>query len=150
MECHCDDITSDIFDLDEYKMTQKNLQTPLAKVKGLGAAHDGVHHWIHQRVSAIALILLGLWLVYNLSCHANDSYNDIVAWLANTWTAAGMLLFTIAVTYHAVLGVQVVVEDYIHSPVWRYMSLLLLKLLLFLIPVLSLFFLIKIVLLGSK
>lgn len=131
-------------------MTQRDFQTPLAKVKGVGAAHEGVHHWIHQRISAVALIFLGLWLVYSLACHGNDSYTDVITWLANPWTATGMFLFTIAVTYHAVLGIQVIVEDYIHSPFWRYISLLFLKLILFLIPVLSLFFLIRIAFLGSK
>lgn len=131
-------------------MSRRDFQTPLAKVKGLGSAHDGVHHWIHQRISAVALIFLGMWLIYSLSCHGNDSYNDVVTWLANPWTAAVMFLFTIAVTYHAVLGIQVIVEDYIHRPAWRYVSLLLVKLITFLIPVLSLFFLIRIVFLGSK
>jgi succinate dehydrogenase / fumarate reductase membrane anchor subunit len=131
-------------------MTQKDSQNPLVKVQKLRPSPDGLNHWIHQRISALVLILLGLWLVYSLSYHSQDPYNDIVTWLANPWTAAGMLLFTIAVTYHAVLGIQVVVEDYIHSSYWRSLSLFLLKLILFVVPILSIFLLIKIGLLGQK
>ncbi|WP_032112495.1 succinate dehydrogenase, hydrophobic membrane anchor protein [Candidatus Paracaedibacter symbiosus] len=131
-------------------MTQRDFQTPLAKVKGLGSAHDGVNHWVYQRISAVALIVLGLWLVCSLSYHGDDSYADVVTWLANPWTASGMFLFISAVTFHAVLGIQVIIEDYVHAAFWRYASLLILKFLMISIPVLSLFFLIKIAFLGSK
>lgn len=125
-------------------MTQSDFRSPLTTAKGLGSAHEGVHHWLHQRVSAVGLIFLGLWLVYSLSVHGNDSYANIVTWLSEPWTATMMFLFILTVTYHAVLGGQVIVEDYIHSSFWRYSSLVLLKMLLIGIPVLSLFFLLKI------
>lgn len=130
-------------------MTQKDFQAPLSKAKGLGSAHDGVHHWMHQRISAVALVPLGLWLVYSLACHGNDSYADILTWIADPWTAAGLFLFIAAVSYHAVLGLQVIVEDYVHTPRWRYPSLLTIKLLMIVLPILSLFFLVKISLLGN-
>lgn len=130
-------------------MTQRDFQTPLAKAKGLGTAHDGVHHWIHQRISAVALVFLGLWLVYSLACHGDDSYADIVTWLANPWTAGLMFLFVIAVCYHAVLGLQIIVEDYVHTPKWRYANLVILKMVMVGLPAISLFFLIKILLLGE-
>src|SRR5690606_3297543 len=91
----------DCIDLGRYKMTQKNFQEPLAKVKGLGASRDGVHHWIYQRISAIALIFLSVWMVYNLSHHVADDFESITAWLSSPWNAAGLFLFVTAATYHA-------------------------------------------------
>lgn len=140
---------ADINHMDIDKMTQRDFQSPLSKAKGLGAAHDGVQHWVHQRISAVALVFLGLWLVYSLACHGNNSYADILTWIADPWTAAGLFLFMAAVSYHAVLGLQVIVEDYVHTPGWRYGSLLVLKMMMIALPTLSLFFLIKISLLGN-
>lgn len=92
----------------------KNLHSPLAKARGLGSAHDGVHHWIHQRITAIALIPLTVWLVYNIVALNGVQYGGFVGWLSYPLNAILMILFIIAAFYHAALGCQVVVEDYIH------------------------------------
>lgn len=131
-------------------MTQKNFQEPLACVKGLGSAHDGVHHWIYQRISAVALIFLSLWMVYNLSHHVADDFDTVTAWLANPWNSAGVFLFITITTYHASLGIQIIIEDYIPASFWRYGSLLLVKLSAISIPALSLFLLVRITLWGLK
>jgi succinate dehydrogenase / fumarate reductase, membrane anchor subunit len=93
-----------------------SLQTPLAKVRGLGSAKEGVHHWWAQRVSAIALVPLSffvLWLVVQLR-HAD--YMTAKQEIAKPWIAAALIAFIGAFFYHGKLGLQVVIEDYVHTP----------------------------------
>lgn len=131
-------------------MTDRNFQNPLAKVKGLGSAHTGTHHWIVQRISALPLIILGGWLIYNIFVYNNSPYHEVITWIANPWVASLLFLFIVTATYHAGLGIQVIIEDYIHTRTWRYTSLIILKSFIFSIPVFSLFLLIKIIILGNK
>ena len=93
---------------------EKSLRSNVARVRGLGSAHEGVHHWWGQRLSALALIPLGLWLVISLVGHAGADRAAIVQWLGAPFTLGALALTLIAVFYHAVLGLQVVIEDYIH------------------------------------
>lgn len=131
-------------------MKQNDFRDPLTKVKGLGVAHDGVEHWINQRISAVILIFFSVWLVYNLSQHAADDYQTIITWLANPWNSAGVFLFFTTATYHAVLGIQVIIEDYVYVKFWRYGALLIIKILAVSLPMLSLFFLVRIALWGGN
>jgi succinate dehydrogenase / fumarate reductase membrane anchor subunit len=91
-----------------------SLRTPLAMVKGLGSAKDGSHHWWHQRLTAIALVPLSLWFIYSLISMVGASYMAVVYWLRLPYVAVLLILFIISLFYHAILGVQVVIEDYIH------------------------------------
>lgn len=91
-----------------------SLRSPLAKVRGLGSAKEGKHHWWMQRITALALIPLCLWFVINLVCIADANHNEVVAWVAAPLTTGMLILFVIALLYHTQLGVQVVVEDYLH------------------------------------
>ncbi len=104
-----------------------NLQSPLARVRGLGSAKTGLHHWWLQRLTALALIPLSLWFTYSLLVVISADYATVVAWLARPLNAILMLLFIIALYYHAVLGVQVVIEDYINSKRQRIACLILVK-----------------------
>jgi succinate dehydrogenase / fumarate reductase, membrane anchor subunit len=93
-----------------------SLQTPLAKVRGLGPAKEGVRHWWAQRVSAIALAPLSffvLWLVVQLR-HAD--YLAAKQEIAKPWIAAALIAFIGTFFYHGKLGLQVVIEDYVHTP----------------------------------
>ena len=94
---------------------EKSLRSNIAKARGLGSAKEGVHHWWGQRLSALALIPLGLWLVISLVCHAGADRAAIVQWLGSPFTLGALALTVMAVFYHAVLGLQVVIEDYIHG-----------------------------------
>ena len=88
----------------------------LAKVRALGAAKDGVHHWWMQRVTALALIPLSGWFIYNLLLLVTSADLPHVAeWLAAPFPAIAMLLLMSAMFYHAKLGMQVIIEDYAHS-----------------------------------
>ena len=93
------------------------LQTPLAKVRHLGAAKDGVNHWWWQRLTAILLVPLSLWFVGSLlSIMAGGAdRDDFVDWLSGPVAAVLMLLFLGATFYHLKLGLQVVIEDYVHG-----------------------------------
>lgn len=104
-----------------------SIQTPLARARGLGSAKDGVGHWWAQRVSALALIPLTLWFVYSLACHAGSSHAELVAWLSSPLVAVPLALYLAAIFYHSQLGLQVVVEDYVHSEWLKLSSLILLQ-----------------------
>lgn len=91
-------------------------QSPIARVRGLGAAREGVGHWIRQRLTAISNVILVLWFVFSAMALAGADYQEVRAWLASPVSASLMILLVISVFYHARLGLQVVVEDYLHHP----------------------------------
>ena len=92
-----------------------NLRSDLGKVKGLGSAKSGFHHWWLQRLTAIAIIPISIWFVVGLIQNLNSTYDELVAWIGTPLVTVLMLSLICGVFYHAKLGVQVVVEDYIHS-----------------------------------
>lgn len=92
------------------------LQTPLGRVRGLGSAKDGTHHWWMQRVTGIALIPLTVFFLYNLDKLIHPDYNQIViSFIAYPGVTVALAAFIICAYYHAYLGIQVIVEDYVHS-----------------------------------
>lgn len=92
-----------------------HLTTPLSKVLGLGSAKGGVEHWWIQRLSAAALVPLGLWFAISLGGLESLSYAAVTAWIGSPITAVLLLLTALTVVYHSYLGIQVVVEDYVHG-----------------------------------
>lgn len=96
-------------------MKRDDMRTPLARAIGLGSAKSGVHHWWMQRVSAIALVPLTVWFIAAIIAHTGADYTAFVAWMRNPITDILMGLLLIALFYHAALGLQVIVEDYVHS-----------------------------------
>ena len=94
----------------------KDLRTPLKRAMGLGSAKDGTGHFIVQRITAIALVLAGAWLIgLLLSLNSND-YVFVRATVADPLNATVLVAFLIAACWHAKLGMQVVIEDYVHAP----------------------------------
>ena len=91
------------------------LRTPLARVKGLGSAGDGTHHWWHQRLTAAALVPLSLWFMYAMTCLGAAGHDSVVTWMQQTHVAALLIALVLALFYHAQLGLQVVIEDYIKN-----------------------------------
>ena len=89
------------------------LVTPLNRVLGLGTAKGAADHWWAQRLTAVALLPLGLWFAASLLTLVDFSYATVSAWLRGPLTSILMLLLVLAVGYHSYLGVQVVVEDYV-------------------------------------
>jgi succinate dehydrogenase / fumarate reductase, membrane anchor subunit len=90
-----------------------SLRTPLGRVLGLGSAKEGAHHWWMQRLSSVALALLSLWLIAALLAVGRLDHGTLHAWISRPINASLMTLLMIAVAYHSVLGVQVVLEDYV-------------------------------------
>ena len=99
------------------------VQSPIARVRGLGAAREGVGHWTRQRLTAVSNLLLVLWLVFSAMALAGADYEQVRAWLASPVSASLMILLVISIVYHARLGVQVVIEDYVHHEGARLASL---------------------------
>lgn len=108
-----------------------SLRTPLARARGLGSAKSGTHHWIAQRLTAIALIPLSLWFVFSLVCMTDMNYQEAIDWIRSPMVAILLLFFIIALFHHAQLGVQVVIEDYIECKVMKITGLVVLKLISF-------------------
>jgi succinate dehydrogenase / fumarate reductase membrane anchor subunit len=89
--------------------------TPLGRVRGLGSAKEGAHHWWHQRLTAAANILLMLWLMISVARMPGYDYGAVRLWLQSAWVAVPMILLIVSVFYHFRLGLQVVIEDYQHD-----------------------------------
>ncbi len=94
--------------------TMKSLRTPLARVRGLGSAKSGTAHWWAQRLTALALIPLSIWFVASVVALAGAGHADVAAWLGSPVPAGLMILLIVATFHHAQLGLQVVIEDYVH------------------------------------
>ncbi len=123
-----------------------SLRSPLGRARGLGSAKSGVHHWWMQRLTAIALVPLCLWLVYGLVCVAGAPHAEAVAWLSQPLTAVTMSLLLVAMFYHSMLGVQVVIEDYVHGEFSKLASLVLSKFAHLALAALSIFSVLKVAL----
>jgi succinate dehydrogenase / fumarate reductase membrane anchor subunit len=90
--------------------------TPLGKVKGLGSAGEGGEHWLSERVTSIALLLLGTWLIASLVLLPALDQHTLVEWLLGPSGAVPMALIVVIGYKHARDGVNVVVDDYVHEP----------------------------------
>ncbi len=96
-------------------MHAHDTRSPLARAIGLGSAKSGAEDWIAERVSAVALVPLTLWFIAGILAHGNSGYAGYYAWLHGLSTTILMALLLLAVLYHTALGLQVIVEDYVHS-----------------------------------
>lgn len=132
------------------KPQSQDFRPPLSRITDLGSAHEGVHHWIGQRISAIALFPLGLFTLGWIKFYGGGTYASIIDSLSNPWISGLILLFISAASYHGTLGIQVVIEDYVHATGWRQWFLVKTKLVMILLPIMSLFFLMKIMMLGTR
>jgi succinate dehydrogenase / fumarate reductase, membrane anchor subunit len=88
----------------------------LGRVLGAGPSHDGAHHWWVQRVTAIALLPLTVWFVASLLVLPDFQYATVASWIGSLWHSVFLSLLLICLCWHSMLGVQVVIEDYVHGP----------------------------------
>lgn len=91
-------------------------RTPIARARGLGAAKAGPHHWWHQRITAIANILLVIWFVVSVVLLAGADYTTIVWWMRDPVVAVLLVVFIANMFYHLWLGLKVPIEDYVRAP----------------------------------
>lgn len=101
----------------------KDLRHPLKRARGLGSAQHGVGHWWTQRTTAIGLVVLGLWFVVLVLGLLHSDYATVRGAVAKPWNAVLLIAFLITTFWHTVLGLQVVVEDYVHTR-WKEIFLL--------------------------
>jgi len=102
-----------------------DLRSPISRVRHLGSAKEGTHHWWAQRLTALALVPLVIWFVVSLVCLSTADYAAVRAWVGSPISMV-LLVLTIAMTFHhGQLGLQVVIEDYIHVE-WQKITLLIL------------------------
>ncbi len=92
-----------------------SLRSPLGRVLGLGSAKDGTSHWWGQRVTAVALLLLGLWFAFVLATISGFSHAEVIDFAGRPVNGVLLLLLTASLAYHSYLGLQVIIEDYVHS-----------------------------------
>ena len=103
------------------------MRTPLGQMRGLGAARSGTGVWWAQRLTAFALIPLTLWFVCGIIRLAGEPRAVVTHWVAQPWVAALLIALVVATFHHLQLGLQVVIEDYIHAENSRLVSLLVMK-----------------------
>lgn len=96
-------------------MGRYRFRSPLGRAMGLGSAKTGFEHWWAERVSAVALAPLAVWFAASLIAHSGSNYLAFTDWLGSPVTAVCMILLLIALFWHTALGLQVVIEDYVHS-----------------------------------
>ena len=123
-------------------------RTPLRTAIGLGSAKHGVHHFIVQRLTALALAVLGVWFIWLVLKLLHLDYAAAHALVAQPLNVVLMLAFVIAVFWHAQLGLQVVVEDYVRAPGWQLTLQIAVKFLCFLGAIASVLAVIRIALQG--
>ena len=96
-------------------MSAADLKTPIKRARGLGSAKSGVHHWMVQRITAVALIPLSLWLIWLVLVVLHADYAQARALVHEPLNAVLLTAFVLAVFWHTQLGLQVVIEDYVHT-----------------------------------
>ena len=96
-------------------MSTQDSSTPLGRVRALGSAHHGGEHWLRERLTSAALLLLGIWFVASLVLLPALDHKTVAGWLNSPSGAVPMMLFVIIAFVHAIDGLKVVVDDYVHD-----------------------------------
>jgi succinate dehydrogenase / fumarate reductase membrane anchor subunit len=99
----------------------------LSRVLGFGSAREGTEHWWQQRVTAAGLLILGLWFLVSFAGLDGYEQVDLTDWARSPFNAVMLILLGITLTWHSALGVQVVIEDYVHGKALKVFSLILSK-----------------------
>lgn len=103
--------------------------TAIGQVRGLGSAHEGVHHWVQQRLTSIGNLVLVNFLLISFILLPNYSYATVTDWVSGPLTATALALLVVSTFWHARLGMQVMIEDYVDTPGNKFACLALLNLL---------------------
>jgi succinate dehydrogenase / fumarate reductase membrane anchor subunit len=103
------------------------METPTARVRGLGSAKEGAEHWWTERLTSIATFALFVWLIVSVVRMDNLDYHSVTEWLREPLAAVPMLLLIVATFWHLKLGLQVVIEDYVHDDGNKFFTIALLN-----------------------
>jgi succinate dehydrogenase / fumarate reductase membrane anchor subunit len=109
-------------------MTSQDYRNPLTKAKGIGSAKGGMHHWLMQRITGLVLVFCVIWIFYFACSISGKSPAEVVSLLQKPYNAITLMILIITSFYHAAIGMQVVIEDYIPNLCLRYGLILLVKL----------------------
>ncbi|MBK5265246.1 MAG: succinate dehydrogenase, hydrophobic membrane anchor protein [Alphaproteobacteria bacterium] len=101
--------------------------TELGRVRGLGSARAGSHHWINQRVTAVGNLILVPWLIFSIMRLPGFDYAQVIAWAAEPLVAVPLMLMLVSIFYHLRLGLQVLIEDYVHDEALKFGAILILN-----------------------
>jgi succinate dehydrogenase / fumarate reductase membrane anchor subunit len=112
---------------DPQKLHVEMMRSQLGRVRGLGAAKHGVGHWWAQRLTAVALVPLTLWFIFSVYGLIGLSQPEVAHWVAHPVNTVLLLALVVATFHHSQLGLQVVIEDYVHTEFARFASLLVVK-----------------------
>lgn len=123
--------------------------TEIGRVRGLGAAHAGTHHWLLQRFTAIGNVVLGVFLAASFALMSGHDYGAMKEWIARPVPATATALFVISSFWHARLGLQVLIEDYVHTPGNKFAAITALNLAAFGGAAFALFCIVRIALGGA-
>ena len=124
-------------------------ETPIARVRGLGSAQEGAHHWWLERLTSIATLLLFVWLIVSLVRLPSLDHRGVTEWLATPLAAVPMLLLIVSTFWHLKLGLQVFVEDYVHDEGNHFFSIILVNFLSILGAAFAIFAVLKIAFGGA-
>lgn len=116
-----------------------SLRQPLARVKGLGASGEGSHHWWWQRLTALSLVPLTLWFLFSVIGQLGSDFAAVRSWISQPHVAVLLLLYLVSMFYHGMLGMQVILEDYIHTEGLRLVIILFTKAVLLVAATASIF-----------
>ena len=103
------------------------METPIARVRGLGSARSGAHHWWLERLTSVSTLLLFVWFVVALLRLPSLEHSAVTEWLSAPLGAVPMLLLIVSTFWHLKLGLQVVIEDYVHEEGMKFFSITLLN-----------------------
>ena len=121
-------------------------KNPLARARGLGSSHGALHHWMGQKVTALANIPLVIWAVWSVVSNNGFTFAEFNNWIVQLPNAVLMGLFILSTFYHAALGLQVVIEDYVHCTCYKVVSLIAVRLALFALAATAIFSILKLAL----
>ncbi len=125
-----------------------DMRTPLNRARGYGSTKEGVTHWWAQRITGVALVPLMIWFVFSVVSLAGADFAAFKAWAGSYGRAVLLVLLIVALLHHAQLGLQVVVEDYVHKESTKVVSLVLIKFVIYLCGASSLIAVLKFALGG--
>ena len=120
------------------------METPIGRVRGLGSARSGAHHWWLERLTSISTLLLFVWFVVALLRMPSLDHAAVTEWLAEPLVAVPMLLLIVSTFWHLKLGLQVVIEDYVHEEGMKFFSITVLNFFTIAVGALALFSVLKI------